>query len=62
MRKRPTKAEKEAKREKARKNLKENPPEKGDFLAMVIAAFSVFLPVLFLVILAFVLVMLLFVI
>lgn len=60
MRRYETKDEKEAKRAQARKNIQENPPEKGDFLAMVIAAFIVLLPVIILVIAVFVGVMLLF--
>jgi uncharacterized membrane protein len=57
MRRYETEAEKEAKRAQARKNIAETPPEKGDFLAMVIAAFIVLLPVIILVIAVFVAVM-----
>ena len=53
-----TKAEKAKRRELAEKNLRETPIEKGDFLAMVIAAFIVLLPVI-LIILAFVSIVLL---
>ena len=60
MRRYETEAEKEAKRAQARKNIEETPPEKGDFLAMVIAAFIVLLPVILLVIAVFVAVMLIF--
>jgi len=60
MRRYETEAEKEEKRAQARKNIAENPPEKGDFLAMVIAAFIVLLPVIILVIAIFVAVMLIF--
>lgn len=40
-----TKAEVAKRREQAKKNIQETPLEKGDFLAMVIAAFIVLLPV-----------------
>ncbi len=59
MRRYDTEAEKEARRAQARKNIAETPPEKGDFLAMVIAAFIVLLPVILIVIAVFVVVMLL---
>jgi cell division septal protein FtsQ len=59
MRRYESEQEKEAKRIQARKNIEETPPEKGDFLAMVIAAFIVLLPVILIVIGVFVLVMLL---
>lgn len=39
--------------EKAKKTLEETPPEKGDYLAMVIAAFLVLLPVIILVTIIF---------
>lgn len=45
MRERESKAEIAKRREQTRKELRETPLEKGDFLAMVIAAFIVLLPV-----------------
>lgn len=48
-----TKAEKAKRRELAEKNLRETPVEKGDFLAMVIAAFIVLLPVIILILVLF---------
>lgn len=59
MRRYDTEAEKRARREKAIQNIKENPPEKGDFLAMVIAAFIVLLPVFLLIVGIFVIIIVL---
>jgi len=56
MRRSESEAEKRAKRERAIQNIKDNPPEKGDFLAMVIAAFIVLLPVFLLIVGVFVII------
>ncbi|MGI6392135.1 MAG: hypothetical protein ACOX16_00775 [Candidatus Izemoplasmatales bacterium] len=52
MRYRESREERQKKIERAKELLKETPPEKNDVLAMIIAAFIVFLPVL-IIILAF---------
>jgi len=54
MRYRETKEERKKKKELALKNLKETPPEKNDVLAMMIAAFLVFLPVLIIILAVFI--------
>jgi hypothetical protein len=56
MRYRESKEERQKKIERAKELLKETPPEKNDLLAMIIAAFIVFLPVLIMVLAVFVLI------
>ena len=56
MRYRESKAERQKKIERAKELLKETPPEKNDVLAMIIAAFIVFLPVLIMVLAVFILI------
>ncbi|MDD4184538.1 MAG: hypothetical protein WC251_00715 [Candidatus Izemoplasmatales bacterium] len=56
MRYRESKEERQKKIERAKELLKETPPEKNDLLAMIIAAFIVFLPVLIMVLAVFILI------
>ncbi len=56
MRYRESKAERERKIEQAKKLIAETPPEKNDVLAMIIAAFIVFLPVLIMVLAVFIII------
>lgn len=53
MRFRESKEEKARKFQLAKKNLEKTPPEKNDILAMIIAGFLVFLPVLLIVLALF---------
>ncbi|MBU1144796.1 MAG: hypothetical protein KJ971_02920 [Firmicutes bacterium] len=56
MRDRETREEKERKFALAKKNLEETPPEKNDVLALIIAGFLVFLPVLIIILSVFIIV------